>query len=53
MLSASDNEILCRVGPGMPMGNVFREYWLPAVRSRPNRRQSEELHPWPDAVFVG
>ena len=33
MLSAADNEVLCRVGPGTPMGKVFREYWIPAVRS--------------------
>ena len=33
MLSASDNELLCRVGPGTPMGDVFRQYWLPAIRS--------------------
>ncbi|HEX5368768.1 MAG TPA: Rieske 2Fe-2S domain-containing protein [Dehalococcoidia bacterium] len=33
MLSAQDNEILCRVGPGTPMGNVFREFWIPAARS--------------------
>ncbi|HWC30188.1 MAG TPA: Rieske 2Fe-2S domain-containing protein [Dehalococcoidia bacterium] len=33
MLSAQDNEILCRVGPGTPMGGVFREYWIPALRS--------------------
>ena len=33
MLSDSDNELLCRVGPGTPMGKVFREYWIPAVRS--------------------
>ncbi len=33
MLSDSDNKILCRIGPGTPMGNVFREYWLPAIRS--------------------
>jgi phenylpropionate dioxygenase-like ring-hydroxylating dioxygenase large terminal subunit len=33
MLNAADNEVLCRVGPGTPMGNVFREYWIPAVRS--------------------
>ena len=33
MLSAQDNEILCRVGPGTPMGNVFRQYWIPAIRS--------------------
>src|SRR5262249_15985808 len=30
MLSTEDNELLCRVGPGMPMGAFMREYWLPA-----------------------
>jgi len=33
MLSKSDNEILCRIGLGTPMGNLMRQYWLPAVRS--------------------
>ena len=33
MLSARANEILCRVGPGTPMGNLFREYWIPALKS--------------------
>jgi phthalate 4,5-dioxygenase len=33
MLSARDNELLCRVGPGTPMGNLMRQYWLPAIRS--------------------
>jgi phenylpropionate dioxygenase-like ring-hydroxylating dioxygenase large terminal subunit len=33
MLSIEDNQLLCRVGPGTPVGNLFREYWLPAVRS--------------------
>ncbi|HLF70989.1 MAG TPA: Rieske 2Fe-2S domain-containing protein [Dehalococcoidia bacterium] len=33
MLSVQDNDLLCRVGPGTPMGNVMRQYWLPAVRS--------------------
>ena len=30
MLSKKDNELLCRVGPGTPMGNLMRQYWLPA-----------------------
>src|SRR5579859_5678929 len=30
MLSTEDNELLCRVGPGTPMGALMREYWLPA-----------------------
>jgi nitrite reductase/ring-hydroxylating ferredoxin subunit len=29
MLSKADNEQLCRVGPGTPMGEVFRRYWSP------------------------
>jgi nitrite reductase/ring-hydroxylating ferredoxin subunit len=33
MLSKDDNELLCRVGPGTPMGNLMREYWMPAIRS--------------------
>ncbi len=31
MLSPADNERLTRVGPGTPMGNLFRRYWLPAL----------------------
>src|ERR671914_1053448 len=33
MLSKTDNEYLCRIGPGTPMGNFFRQYWLPALKS--------------------
>jgi nitrite reductase/ring-hydroxylating ferredoxin subunit len=33
MLTQEDNDILTRIGPGTPMGNVMRQYWLPAVRS--------------------
>ena len=33
MLSQTDNEYLCRIGPGTPMGNFFRQYWLPALKS--------------------
>jgi nitrite reductase/ring-hydroxylating ferredoxin subunit len=31
MLSQADNERLTRVGPGTPMGNLFRRYWIPAL----------------------
>jgi phenylpropionate dioxygenase-like ring-hydroxylating dioxygenase large terminal subunit len=31
MISADQNEYLCRTGPGTPMGNMFRRYWLPAL----------------------
>jgi phthalate 4,5-dioxygenase oxygenase subunit len=33
MLSPQDTEYLCRIGPGTPMGNLFRQYWLPAIKS--------------------
>src|SRR3972149_7750 len=33
MLSKEDNQLLCRVGPGTPMGDLMRQYWLPAIRS--------------------
>ncbi len=33
MLSSEDNELLCRVGPGTPMGNLLRQYWMPACPS--------------------
>ncbi len=33
MLSKEDNETLCRVGPGTPMGDMLREYWFPAIPS--------------------
>jgi len=29
MTTREENEILTRVGPGTPMGEVFRRYWLP------------------------
>ena len=32
MLTAEENEALCRVGPGSPMGNVLRRYWTPAFQ---------------------
>ncbi|HEU0075417.1 MAG TPA: Rieske 2Fe-2S domain-containing protein [Dehalococcoidia bacterium] len=31
MLSVQDNELLCRVGPGTPIGDLMREYWLPVL----------------------
>lgn len=33
MLRPQENERLTRVGPGTPMGNVFRRYWIPALLS--------------------
>ena len=34
MLSQSDNEMLCGVGPGTAMGDVMRQYWIPAFLSK-------------------
>ena len=33
MTSELDSETLTRVGPGSPMGDMLRQYWLPAVMS--------------------
>src|SRR5215212_1252056 len=33
MLSKENNELLTRVGPGTPMGNLLRQYWIPALRA--------------------
>jgi len=33
MLSERDNQLLTSIGPGTMMGNLFRQYWLPAMRS--------------------
>jgi nitrite reductase/ring-hydroxylating ferredoxin subunit len=44
MLKPEDNERICRVGPGTPMGALMRRYWQPALLS-------EEL-PEPDGPPV-
>src|SRR6516165_4486765 len=31
MLSREENEYLCRVGPGTPMGTLLRRFWMPAL----------------------
>ena len=33
MLSTEENEFLTQVGPGKPMGELFRRYWFPALLS--------------------
>ena len=33
MLSHEDNELMCRVGPGTPMGTALRRYWIPALQT--------------------
>ena len=34
MLSREENELITRVGPGTPMGNAMRRYWIPALLAR-------------------
>ncbi|HEU0168261.1 MAG TPA: Rieske 2Fe-2S domain-containing protein [Chloroflexota bacterium] len=46
MLTKEDNELICRVGPGTPMGKLMREYWVPAMLS------SELPNPDSDPVRV-
>ena len=43
---AEENEVLTRVGPGTLMGNLMREYWIPAMLA------SELPHPDCDPVRV-
>jgi len=33
MLSREDNELMCRVGQGTPMGALLRQYWMPCLPS--------------------
>jgi phthalate 4,5-dioxygenase oxygenase subunit len=33
MLTSQDNELLCRTGPGTPMGDLMRRYWVPFIYS--------------------
>ncbi|MGH2364586.1 MAG: Rieske 2Fe-2S domain-containing protein [Chloroflexota bacterium] len=33
MLSQDENDVITRVGPGTPTGNLMREYWIPALAS--------------------
>ena len=34
VLSPQDNDLLIRTGPGTPMGDYFRRFWLPVALSR-------------------
>src|SRR5476651_893033 len=33
MTTKEENDLLTRVGPGTPMGNLMRQYWIPAALS--------------------
>jgi 3-polyprenyl-4-hydroxybenzoate decarboxylase len=32
-MTSEENELLTRIGPGTPMGDLFRRYWIPALFS--------------------
>src|SRR3954453_22391085 len=34
MLSKEENQLLTRTGPGTPMGELFRRFWLPVALTR-------------------
>ncbi|HZY52764.1 MAG TPA: Rieske 2Fe-2S domain-containing protein, partial [Reyranella sp.] len=34
MLSKEENELITRTGPGTPMGQAMRRYWIPACLSK-------------------
>jgi phthalate 4,5-dioxygenase oxygenase subunit len=34
MIAEKENELPCRTGPGTPMGELFRRFWLPVALSR-------------------
>lgn len=44
MLSPRENELITHVGPGTPMGDLYRRFWLPVL-------VADEL-PEPDCVPV-
>ena len=60
MLSREDNDFLCRVGPGTPMGDLIRQYWIPFLPSRdlpePDSRPLKVRllgeDPWTNAVAL-
>src|SRR5438445_5313902 len=46
MLKQEENELITRVGPGTPMGETMRRYWMPALLA------SELPHPDSDPLRV-
>jgi len=43
MTTAAENEILTRVGPGTPMGELMRNFWLPAIASSELKSDGDPL----------
>jgi len=44
MLNQQDNERMCRVGAGQPMGRLLRSHWLPVMESS-QLRSGDDPHP--------
>jgi 5,5'-dehydrodivanillate O-demethylase oxygenase subunit len=40
MLSQQQNEVLTKVGPGTPMGNLLRRYWIPVAATSELKEKS-------------
>ncbi len=40
MLTAEQNELLTRIGPGTPCGNLMRRYWQPIAAASELARQA-------------
>ncbi|MDB5662419.1 MAG: (2Fe-2S)-binding protein [Sphingomonas bacterium] len=43
MLSHEDNELLCRIGLGTPMGNLMRRFWMPALLTQELERDGKPV----------
>ncbi len=43
MLTYEQNEMITRVGPGAPMGELFRNYWIPFLPSADLERDGEPM----------
>ena len=43
MLNREDNALICRVGPGTPMGDMMRRYWHPVCMSAQLERDAAPL----------
>ncbi len=45
MLDSSKNQLLTQVGPGTPMGDLLRRYWMPIAAVSRVRRQDHQAGP--------
>ncbi|HTR41083.1 MAG TPA: hypothetical protein VMH87_05665 [Pseudomonadales bacterium] len=60
-MTAAENDFLTRIGPGAPMGQLMRQYWIPALQSTdlpepdgaPMRVRLTFYHKHGDQVLLG